>query len=251
MWNVCVMSQRKRTRQDRYNDFKAFKDSAQSIFDTLKNADQNAQNLERIYKFYIDPPITLKDFDSNRRVEVFFGNRPFEICKKTDGFSVVSEEGSHLIFNRGDDGYATIIFSPVTSRNRKPIEDEIIYRKAIDPIKLTEHPFFFNAVWANFIAYTECTRLDSEPNLIQKVRIMNLHLLNLWVIDNVITERYILKLLRKFFEIGMPIFLGLTPIFFNHQRELSAEVKNISEQVNKISEAVTNIVNEIPYNEKF
>jgi hypothetical protein len=171
-----------RTRLERRNDFDEFYNSANNTFINFRDNDTCAEKFERIYMLSICPG-SRAGGNNNRIVEVFWGSRPFETITQGNSWKALTEYGATLLFERDDSGFVMISIYPAGTENKRPIESSISLKLWIDPIKLKSKSFL-KSMWNDFMAYMECTSLDGNPTIWQRLRISYLRNFKHLVVDN-------------------------------------------------------------------
>jgi len=186
---------------------------------------------------------------NNRVVDVFWGSRPFETITQGRNWTALTEYGATLLYERDDSGFVIISIYPANTDNRKPIESSITLQIWLDPIKL-KRKSFIKKNWDDLIAYMECTSLDGNPTLFQRLRISYLRTFKNLIIDNKWTptrfSSYCKDILKFVLTVGLSGFIIYLVTLLN-QSETNTE-KELKEVNKKIKEVSTFINNEIPQN---
>lgn len=244
-----------RTRQDRRNDFDKFYGTTVATFTRFRNNDPRAEKFERIYMLHICPG-SRAGGTNNRVVEVFWGCRPFETIALGRNWTTLTEFGATLLFERDDSGFVIISIYPANTDNKKPIESSISLKLWVDPIKLKNENYLIG-LWNDFMTYMECTSLDGNPTLSQRLRISYLRNLKHLVIENKWTPTKfsvfisgVLKLiLATCFSGAVLIYLitrmtkPSTTETETQLKEVNKNLETVSTQLDKISESNANIKN--------
>ncbi|MFE3872205.1 hypothetical protein ACFX5F_13330 [Flavobacterium sp. ZS1P70] len=235
-----------RTRQDRRNDFDDFYGTAKETFKAFRDNDPNAEKFERIYMLSVCPG-SRAGGDNNRVVEVFWGSRPFETITLGNSWKALSEYGATLLFERDDSGFVIISIYPAGTENKKPIESSISLRLWIDPIRLKDKSFL-KKQWNDLMAYMECTSLDGNPTLWQRLRISYLRNFKHLVIDNKWTPtKFSVSISRIRDLVVAACFSGAVLIYFvnittkpkttetdTQLKEVNKNLTNVSNKLDKI-----------------
>jgi hypothetical protein len=237
-----------RTRQDRRNDFDEFYSSSINIFTRLKDQDPCAEKFQREYMLNICPGSRAGGTDK-RTVEVFWGARNFEIETQGRNWRALTETGATLFLARDDNGFVTISLYPAYTENRKQFETSITLHIRLDPKKL-ENNNFTKLLWNDFMAYMECTSLDGNPTLWQRLRIWHLRNFKHLIIDNKSTPTKFSAFIQGVFKLVVAAcFSGAVLIYFvnlatksqttetdTQLKEVNKNLVIVSKQLEKISE---------------
>lgn len=171
-----------KTKREQNNDaFQRFHESAKEHFDKLAKADSRHDFFEKHHSFYVVPGGANGGKDKCL-VEVFYGKRFFDaienpgIVQQEDGSSiaylnktrVLSERGAILRYFRTDRGSVIVTLIPASTENSRPIEDAIILDLISTPDELG-NVRTLKAHWRSFMAYMQCTSIDGEPTLSDKI----------------------------------------------------------------------------------
>ena len=235
-----------RTRQDRRNDFDEFYRTAQATYKSFRDNDSRAEKFERIYMLYVCPG-SRAGGNNNRVVEVFWGSRPFETITLGNSWKALSEYGATLLFERDDSGFVIISIYPAGTENKKPIESSIALRVWIDPIQLKDNSFLVKQ-WNDLMAYMECTSLDGNPTIWQRLRISYLRYFKHLVIDNKWRPTKFSTSISRIRDLVVAAcFSGAVLIYFVNltTKSKTTDTDNKLKDVNKNLEIVSNKLAEI------
>ena len=242
-----------RTRQDRRKDFDEFYKTAESIFKTFRDNDPRAEKFERIYMLSVCPG-SRAGGNNNRVVEVFWGSRPFETITLGNSWKALTEYGATLLFERDDSGFVIISIYPAGTENKKPIESSISLRLWIDPIRLKDESFL-KKQWNDLMAYMECTSLDGNPTILQRLRISYLRNFKHLVIDNKWSPtKFSVSITRIRDLVVAACFSGAVLIYFVNVstkpkttetdaqlKEVNKNLEIVSKQLDQITESNNNL----------
>ncbi|MBL7818608.1 MAG: hypothetical protein JNL70_26650 [Saprospiraceae bacterium] len=244
-----------RTRQDRRNDFKEFYNTAKPTYYSFRDSDPNAEKFERIYMLSVCPG-SRGGGNNDRVVEIFWGKRPFETIMLGNSWKALTEYGATLLFECDDSGFVMISIYPAGTENKKPIESSISLRLWIDPIKLKDKSFL-KKQWSDFMAYMECTSLDGNPTLWQRLRISYLRYFKHMVIENKWTPTKFSTLIEGVLKLVLSACLsGAVLIYFVNYvtkpkvteteiqlKEVNKNLINVSDKLNEIAKNNSNLKN--------
>jgi len=203
------------SRQTRYDDFEKFADSAEATFNALLDADARAKSLSNFYSFYAVKGGAMGGLDK-RVFEVFFGNRPIdhvETFESKEGefpqrqSKLLTERGVCLRYERTDIGTVICTLFPAETKSLHQREDSILLEWIAHPrslhsqCKLNEH-------WRAFISYMECTSVDGEPSVLDKLRVSYLRFTQILVIDGRAGRRRITSVAGSIFSYALTIGLS-------------------------------------------
>lgn len=236
----------KRSRKDRIDSFEEFYNTAKETFNSFQKNDQKAQEFENLYMLCVCPG-SRNGGSNNRIVEVFWGSRAYETIAKGKLWTSLAEYGATLHFERSDTGHVTVFLNPAGTKNLKQIESSIILKHWFDPIRLKDHKFL-KGLWNDFMAYMECTSLDSKPSFSQRLRILWLRFFRHLVIDSKWMPKksslFIKDVLKWVFTVGLSgaiilvITLWTKPSTTQSEidlKEINKNLDTISKQLKKIS----------------
>lgn len=234
-----------RTRQERKNDFDEFYNSAKDIFIAFRDQDERAEKFERLYMLSVCPG-SRAGGNNNRIVEVFWGSRPFETITQGNSWKSLSEYGATLLFERDDSGFVMISIYPAGNENKKPIESSISLKLWIDPTRLKSNTFL-KSLWNDFMAYMECTSLDGNPTLKQRMRISYLRYFKHTVVDKTWLPTkfsdFTGDLIKWVLTVGLSgvIIYALTILSQPNTTESEIQLKNVNEKLEIISKQIDSI----------
>lgn len=241
-----------RNRQDRCKDFDEFYRTAVATFKAFRDNDPKTEKFERIYMLYVCPG-SRAGGNNNRVVEVFWGSRPFETITLGNSWKALSEYGATLLFERDDSGFVIISLYPAGTENKKPIESSISLRLWIDPIQLKDKSFL-EKQWNDLMAYMECTSLDGNPTIWQRLRISYLRYFKHLVIDNKWSPTKFSDSISRILDLVVAAcFSGAVLVYFvnlttqskttetdNQLKEINKNLETVSKQLDKISDSNSN-----------
>lgn len=153
--------------------------------------DSRHKSLERIYPFYVLPGGRAGGVDK-RVFEVFYGQRPFEkVTELVQGKGplpkiherLLTERGATLLYERSDDGMVLCTLYPAASENYRPREDAIILAIIRDTHVLTGAPII-ERHWRVFMSYMQCTCLEGDPTIGDRLRVWWLLSTRRLIVDN-------------------------------------------------------------------
>jgi hypothetical protein len=187
--------------------------------------------------------------NDTRTVEVFWGARNFEIETEGRHWRALHEMGATLHFYRDDSGFVLITIYPAYTENRKPIETSITLYIWLDPIKLNNRSFL-KKCWNDFMAYMECTSLDGNPTIYQRLRISYLRHFKHLVIENnwmpTKISKFLKDILKFVLSIGLSGFiLFLITLFIEPSSKATEDqIKVTNNKLDSISNILDNLNNE-------
>lgn len=170
--NVASSSAPLGTRHKRYSDFKSFLESANDRFTRYCQGDKDARRFDAIYHLCIAPGGRMGGIDK-RQLEVFFGQRQYDVQEKYGdnlrrSQRLLTERGATLEYVQDDLGRVHCCLYPAASEGMKPLEDFIQLPMIDDPKRLSSD----RDVRRHFrylVAYMQCTSLDGEPRLAERL----------------------------------------------------------------------------------
>ena len=165
----------KKRRLQRYKDFQGFSDESKELFNGLAESDSRNEFFGGEYSLCITPGGAYGGRDK-RRVEVFYGQRPFDADEKT----LLSERGARLDYYLNDVGAVVCTLIPARTENLSQLEDSIIFRWVSEPKNLK---VLAPAHWNLFMSYMRVTSLDGDPTWIDRLRISWLRLCHLMIVS--------------------------------------------------------------------
>ena len=236
-----------RTRQDRSNDFDNFYKTAVGTFEAFRDNDPRAKKFETIYKLYVCPG-SRAGGNNKRVVEIFWGSIQLETITLGNTWKTLTEFGATLLFECDDNGFVMISIYPSGTDNRKPIESSISLKLWVDTIRLKDKSFL-KSLWNDFMAYMECTSLDGNPTLLQRLRISYLRNFKHLVVDNKWLPTKFSEFCRDVFKWVLTVGLcGLINYILTlmtqskttetelQLKEINKNIENVSTQIDKILE---------------
>lgn len=207
-------------RQTRYENFEKFANDAEARFNELRDRDERAKVLSSFYSFHVVKGGAMGGVDK-RVVEVFFGNRPIDRVRTVEHSNgsfpqshdkLLTERGVTLRYERTDTGTVICTLYPANSQNISPREDSIILNWIADP-KALQSRFKLQWHWKAFISYMECTSLDGEPTVFDRILVGYLRFTCLLVVDGRVGKRKVIEAIGTMvgyvFTIGLSGFLLL------------------------------------------
>ncbi len=106
------LSVQKKRRLQRYKDFQTFSDESKELFNGLAESDLRNEFFGGEYSLCITPGGAYGGRDK-RRVEVFYGQRPFDADEK----KLLSERGARLDYYLNDVGAVVCTLIPARTEN--------------------------------------------------------------------------------------------------------------------------------------
>ena len=165
-------------RRSRRFDFDLFVRESKTIFQRIATRDSRHQSLERVYAFHVLPGGRADGVDK-RVFEVFYGQRPFEkVTELVQGKGAIpkvhdrllTEQGATLLYERSDDGIVMCTLYPAGSEHYRRREDAIILAIIRGTHVLTGAPIL-ERHWRAFMSYMQCTCLEGEPTIGDRLRV--------------------------------------------------------------------------------
>ncbi len=164
-------------RQQRYEIFQEFLDSAAERFEALCAINNAANHFRDTYSFHVAPGGRMGGLNKCQ-LDVFFGARPYDEQKVIGNdfranLKLLAERGASLEFTRDDHGRVHVLLSPAFTEGTRPLEDAILLGVVRNPLALLKESVishYFNLL----IAYMQCTCLDGNPTLVERLRIMQI-----------------------------------------------------------------------------
>ncbi|SFG58118.1 hypothetical protein [Methylobacterium gossipiicola] len=165
-------------RLERRSDFEFFVREAPATFRRLADADPRNAFFDPVYRLCITPGGAMGGID-RRMLEVFYGSRPFEAVRefvpRQDRFPSVqerllAENGARLVYQRVDNGTVMCTLEPARSEGFRRPEDAILLEWVRRSHVLTGESLPARH-WRAFVSYMECTSLEGEPSLGDRVRV--------------------------------------------------------------------------------
>lgn len=210
-----------KTKREQNNDaFQRFHESSKEHFDKLAKADSKHDFFEKHHSFFVVPGGANGEKDKCL-VEVFYGKRPFdvienpEIVHQEDGSAiaylnktrVLSERGAILRYFRTDRGAVIVTLIPARTENSRQIEDAIILDLINTPDELSNIRKL-KAHWRSFMAYMQCTSIDGEPTLSEKIEIGLLKLRKRLVVDGKEQKPRVITATTTIFKLALTVGLS-------------------------------------------
>ena len=202
-------------RQSRYEDFEKFTNDAEARFNALRNADERAKSFSNFHSFYAVKGGAMGGIDK-RVFEVFFGNRPIDNVKTFESHGeqfpqqqnkLLTERGITLRYERTDIGTIVCTLFPATTKDLCQREDSIVLDWITNP-KALHSKGKLKSHWRAFISYMECTSIDGEPSILDKVRVGYLRFTRLLIIDGRVGKRKVVEAVVKI--VGYALTIGLS-----------------------------------------
>lgn len=205
---------RGKARQSRYEAFTKFADSADSYFNDLRNCNKRAQEFHDTHTFYAVKGGAYGGVDK-RIVEVFFGKRPidsaltFEPDNMFAGPKVVlvMEQGAHLLYERTDIGSVLCTLYPAKTEALRQREDFLVLQRIRNPRWLNTN-WIRKCHWRAFMSYMECTSVDGEPSLMDRMRVGYLRLMCPLVTGDRVSKRSIATGAQKLISFALTVGLS-------------------------------------------
>ncbi|OOO29131.1 hypothetical protein BTE54_17655 [Agrobacterium sp. YIC 4121] len=140
--------------------------------------------MAELYGFLISPKGRAGGID-DRTVDVFYGQRPFESVKELvhqDGNlpslrrRLLVERGASLTYQRGDNGAVIVTLAPAITENFRQQESAIVLDLMTDPSPLRAPPWLvvpprIESHWRCLMSYLQCTSIDGDPTLGDRLRL--------------------------------------------------------------------------------
>jgi hypothetical protein len=236
-----------RTRLDKRNDFDEFYDKSEKIFKDLRDNDKRADKFESEYMLSVCPGSRNGGTDK-RVIEVFWGLRQYDFETQGRNWKALTETGSSLLFYRNDTGDITISIYPAYTEQRKPFETSITLHIWLDPNRLKREKFVLT-LWNDFMAYMECTSLDGNPTIWQRLRISYLRTFKHLVIDNKWMPTKFSnrrnKILDFLLTVGLSGFVFFLITFFSQPSEtkIETQLKMVNKNLENVSTQLDRVYN--------
>ncbi len=165
-------------RARRLQVYGLFLSDVKSCFAEIAAADPRHADFNQIYRLCLVPGGTMGGVD-DRLFDVFYGSRPFDsVTEIVPGEATpfgrrqcrtLREWGARLEYLRMDNGMVLCCLHPARSENIEPLEQRLILGW-IDPAALTGRGTL-ERHWRAFMSYMECTCLEGEPTLGDRLRV--------------------------------------------------------------------------------
>lgn len=171
-------------RDKRRAYFEFFSENSIRWFNEIAAADRRHAGLTNIYNFGVSP--NGRDGGiSERDVEVFYGQRPFERVKELvhqeHGLPALRtrflvERGASLHYQRGDDGAVIVTLAPAITESFRPPESSIVLDFLREPSPLKALPWLdvpprIERHWRCLMSYIQCTSIDGDPTWGDRLRV--------------------------------------------------------------------------------
>lgn len=197
-------------RAQRYVDFHEFLARAPAHFSALCQSNEIARRFDAIYRLCVTPGGRDGGLDK-RRLEVFFGHRPYDVQEKYDsamtrGLRVLTERGATLEYVQDDLGRVHCFLYPASSEGMKPLEDVIRLTTVQNPKNLCEREV--QSHFRSLVAYMQCTCLDGEPRFFDNLLIGWFRLTRARGIDRRMQVPRITSGLRDIVKFGLTVGLS-------------------------------------------
>jgi hypothetical protein len=110
-------------------------------------------------------------------LEVFYGSRPFDALTDVrptpngpakPSLRFLPESGARLHFVRADSGLITCLLIPAVTEAHRAREDSMLLEEFLEPTKLRKRA---TAHWRALMSYMQCTCLEGEPTLFDRLRV--------------------------------------------------------------------------------
>lgn len=193
-------------RFDRYDQFNDFGISANKRFKAFLNQTPKAKRFDLFYILNVWTNADLNQ-DEIRFVNVSFGNRIIDVIHQGKNYTATPEEGAGICFNRLDDGFVNISLFPAKTANKHPIEDIIILKSHLDPVKLLDEGYL-RKLWEIFISYMECTSLDGDPSFCQTYQILKVRFTKHYIAKNVFKDTRLIVSLKSIAQFVLSVGLS-------------------------------------------
>jgi hypothetical protein len=153
------------TRRQRAEDFNAFSENSEKIFNKFWNNLPDDDALRTENTFNICPKGAMGGLDETL-IEIFFGFKYHSWQKKVgDNFNVTNEAkmiyGARLEYTLTDKAHVICILRPSKTDNLRPYEDGIVLEIVKEPSKLKDKS---EQHWKYLIAYMRATDVDGQPS---------------------------------------------------------------------------------------
>lgn len=173
-----------KSRLSRRECFTWFANHSTAWFGELAACDNRHDHMAGLYGFLVSPKGRAGGID-DRTVEVFYGQRPFESVKELvqqDGSlpslrrRFLIERGASLTYQRGDNGAVIVTLAPAITENFRPQESAIVLDFMTDPSPLRAPPWLvvpprIESHWRCLMSYLQCTSIDGDPTLGDRLRL--------------------------------------------------------------------------------
>lgn len=193
---------------------------AERLFTRLAANDERHAYFGSAYAFYVLKGGRMGGRDL-RQLEVFYGNRPVEqiveIVPSNSGlpesrmrFAV--ETGAALDYRRTGRGTLKCYLVPAASEGASPKESAVILADFSSASSM-HSPFTVDAHWRALMSYFECTALDGDPRLPDKLRVAWLRFTRPLIVDERVQEPAYQKALLKIVQWSLTVGLSGAILF--------------------------------------
>jgi hypothetical protein len=158
----------KSRRLQRYKDFQKFSDESKDLFNGIAAVDSRNEFFGGEYSLCITPGGAYGGRDK-RRVEIFYGLRPFDANDKT----LLTERGARLDYYLNDAGAVVCSLIPARTESLSQKEDTILFDWVSEPSELM---LLASSHWNYFMSYMRVTSLDGDPTWLDQLRVSWLRL---------------------------------------------------------------------------
>lgn len=186
-----------KSRLRRLEHFKWFASHSRDWFFKIATCDIRHSHMEETYGFHVAPRGRNGGID-DRTVEVFYGQRPFErveeLVAQEGGLPSLRqrhlvERGASLTYQRGDSGVVIVTLAPAITESYRQQESAIVLAFMADPSELRAPPWLevpprIEAHWRCLMSYLQCTSIDGDPSLGDRMRVNWLRLTKPLIIDD-------------------------------------------------------------------
>lgn len=173
-----------KSRLCRLEHFKWFASHSKDWFSEIAASDTRHSHMAGLYSFGVAPKGRWGGID-DRTVEVFYGRRPFEGVKELvyeeGGLPslrkrLLVERGASLTYQRGDSGAVIVTLAPAVTENFRPQESAIVLEFMTDPSLLRAPQWLvvpprIEKHWRCLMSYLQCTSIDGDPTLGDRIRL--------------------------------------------------------------------------------
>ena len=196
---------------NRIEDFELFQSSVNKQFKIIENQLADYQKLEDYYGFSICPKGRVGGIDG-RRIEIFYGNRPYDKRKIiSDDMNIrtelLSESGAELSVFRDDFGFACIQLYPAESKFGKQREESILVNCHLDPKRLLKHRFQKHMMLI-LNSYMAVTCLEGNPTPCDKLHVFLLRTFKPTVVEKRVQPARIWPLINSIVKFVLTVGLS-------------------------------------------
>ncbi|RXK88507.1 hypothetical protein EST62_03100 [Chlorobaculum sp. 24CR] len=210
-------------RAKRYAAFDKFYGDAKELFESYADSTPECKHLGDLYSLCICPGGRHGGLDK-RKVEIFYGNRPFDSVTTIDKNlqptkKLETAHGATLSYQRTDDGQVLCCLYPAASENFRPPEDFIILGVVKNPATLTSES---KRHWKKFLAYMQVTCLDGKPSIFQRIRVFYIRNFKECVVNGTVQRRKASEFTGKIVQYAATVGLsGFIILFVTLAKESS------------------------------